>query len=280
MLRKLNTYKIRLVVVLSALVVLCGCASDAPQQTPSRPTQPSVIKSAAFTDIGTKDPIVVLHAGHQDDKSSWNKLLPDLAQHHRVIALDRAGHGGNPTTAFPRDPCTIAREQRAMLQAAGAKPPYILVGHSLGGLYQYTYAKLFPSEVAGLILLDPTHPKHWETMQRDYKPGAAIIKIMRSTVFSEVDRREFDSQAECLNTEIDISTPVTVPVKLLVSGRFRPEENAKYQEMLGTLRKDWARILGVSSPKTVWNSGHYIHKESPDEVVLAIDSAVSESERK
>lgn len=278
--RKRSVHPIRLSIVLSALVILYGCASDAPKATSSHTTQASSIKNAAFTDIGTKDPIVVLQAGHQDDKSSWNKLLPELAKHHRVIALDRAGHGGNPATASPRDPCTIAREQRAMLQAAGAKPPYILVGHSLGGLYQYTYAKLFPKEVAGLVLLDPTHPKHWETMQRDYKQGAALIKIMRSAVFSDIDRREFDSQADCLSTEIDTSSPVTVPVKLLVSGRFRPEENATYQKMVGTLRKDWARILGVPNPTTVWDSGHYIQKESPQEVVLAVDSAISESGKK
>ena len=278
--RKPSVHPFRLSVVLSALFILYGCASDAPQVTPTHSPQVSASKNAAFTDMGTKNPIVVLQAGHQEGKSSWNTLLPELAKHHRVIALDRAGHGGNPPTKSPRDPCTIAREQRALLQAAGAKPPYILVGHSLGGLYQYTYAKLFPKEVAGLVLLDPTHPKHWETMQRDYKQGAALIKIMRSTVFSDIDRREFDAQAECLNTEIDMSSPVSVPVKLLVSGRFRPEENATYQKRVGTLRKDWARLLGIPNPTTVWDSGHYIQKESPEEVVLAVDSLVTESGRK
>lgn len=265
-------------ILLSALVALYGCSPISSKEHPADLNQSINVRTAAVNQTSSTEPLVVFQAGLQDDKQSWNKLLPKLTD-HRVIALDRAGHGNNPPNKSPRNPCTIAQEQRLMLQEAGLKPPYILVGHSLGGLYQYVYAKLFPDEVVGLILLDPTHPKHWETMQKDYSSGAAIIKLMRSTLFSEVDRREFDAQAECLEQNIDMTTPVVVPVKLLVSGRFRPEEQAKYQEMLRGLRNDWARILGVSSIKTVWNSGHYIQKDSPDDVILAIQAVILESKK-
>lgn len=266
-----------LCILLSTLLAAYGCTPNHPKEQSAELNKTT--EAATVNQMASTEPLVVFQAGLQDDKRSWNKLLPALAG-HRFIALDRAGHGNNPPSKAPRDPCTIAKEQRSMLQASGLKPPYILVGHSLGGLYQYVYAKLFPSDVAGLILLDPTHPKHWETMQKDYSSGAAIIKIMRATLFSEVDRQEFDAQTECLNQNIDMTTPVSAPVTVLVSGRFRPEEQAKYQEMIGQLRNDWARILGVSNLKKVENSGHYIQKDNPEEVISAIEAAIVAATKK
>lgn len=229
----------------------------------------------AYVRVGTRVPVVVLQAGHQDGKKTWGKLVADLALQNMVIATDRPGHGGNPATDAPRDPCTIAGEQHKMLQIAGAPPPYILVGHSLGGLYQYAYAKLYPSDVAGIVLLDPTHPRHWETMQREFPRGADLIKLMRLVAFSSVDKKEFDAQAEYLN-KLNLAQPLSIPAKLLVSGRFRPEERGKFENMLKPLRQDWLQLLGAKRMQVVWDSGHYIQKDSPEEVVSAVQQLISE----
>ncbi|MBK7417536.1 MAG: alpha/beta hydrolase [Dechloromonas sp.] len=61
-----------------------------------------------------------------------------------MFAYDRPGYGSNPASNTPRDPCTIATELRDQLRSAGLPPPYVLVGHSLGGLYQYVFARLYP----------------------------------------------------------------------------------------------------------------------------------------
>lgn len=229
----------------------------------------------AYVHLGTGAPVIVLQAGLQDGKDTWIGVLPQLAQLSTVIATDRPGHGGNPATDAPRDPCTIANEQRSMLQAAGVQPPYILVGHSLGGLYQYVYAKLYPNEVAGIVLLDPTHPRHWETLQREFPLGSNMIKAMRLTVFSATDRKEFDAQTQCLNT-LSMSQPLNIPTKLLVSGRFRSEERGAYENMLKPLRQDWQRLLGTKQLQTVWDSGHYIQKDSPEEIVSAVQKLLTE----
>lgn len=224
-----------------------------------------------YRQAGTGLPAIVLQAGLQDDKASFQRIIPTLARQHLVIAIDRAGHADNPATDAPRDPCTIADEQHRLLQQAGVAPPYILVGHSLGGLYQYVYARRYPGEVAGLVLLDPTHPRHWETMQRDAPAAATMLKLVRTTLFNRVDRAEFDAQAACLD-RIDQQQPLTMPVRLLVSGRFRPEERGSVEAMLQRLRQDWLHLLGTDHLQTVTDAGHYIHKDNPQAVLAAIDA--------
>ena len=68
--------------------------------------------------------------------------MEELASGQAVFAYDRPGYAGNPASEALRDPCTVAAELRAQLRTAGLQPPYVLVGHSLGGLYQYVFARL------------------------------------------------------------------------------------------------------------------------------------------
>lgn len=260
---------------LAGLFILNGCGTVPGPQPRKGATLNVDDDRVAYARGGRGAPAVVLQAGHQEGKKTWGKIVADLSRQSTVVAIDRPGHGGNPATNAPRDPCAIAGEQRKMLQAAGVHPPYILIGHSLGGLYQYVYAKMYPTEVAGIVLLDPTHPRHWETMQKEFTWGADMIKLMRFASFSSVDKREFDAQAECLDT-LNMNQPLSMPAKLLVSGRFRPEERGTYEKMLKPLRQDWLRLLGAKRMQVVQDSGHYIHHDSTEEVLAAVRQVVAE----
>jgi pimeloyl-ACP methyl ester carboxylesterase len=74
-----------------------------------------------------------------------------------AVIYDRAGTGGSDDIALPRKAADVAGELRELLNAAGVAPPYVLVGHSLGGAYIRRYAQLYPDQVAGLLFLDPAH---------------------------------------------------------------------------------------------------------------------------
>jgi pimeloyl-ACP methyl ester carboxylesterase len=73
------------------------------------------------------------------------------------VVYDRAGTGWSDPAPLPRTARDVAEELRKVLRAASLPGPYLLVGHSLGGLYARRFAQLFPTEVAGLLLLDPAH---------------------------------------------------------------------------------------------------------------------------
>ncbi|MBC8027372.1 MAG: alpha/beta fold hydrolase [Steroidobacteraceae bacterium] len=231
----------------------------------------TVGKSVAFDHSEGTKPTIVLQSGLGDDRTTWNGIYDALLEKHSVFAYDRPGYGGSAPALSPRDPCTIATELHALLGSSGVEPPYILVGHSLGGLYQYVFGRLFPEDTAALVLLDPTHPKHWETLQRDAPGNAAMIKSLRATLFGAAARREFDEQAQCLD-RFDKSGPLSIPTRILVSTRPSPLESEGFQKMTLRLRDDWLRLTGAEATEPVAGAGHYLHRDAPRRVLEAIEA--------
>jgi pimeloyl-ACP methyl ester carboxylesterase len=91
-------------------------------------------------------------------------VRPDIATGTRVCAYHRAGTGWSDRGPKPRDAHQIATELHTLLTRAGVPGPYALVGHSFGGLYVRTHAADYPSEVAGMVLVDATHPDLWKRL--------------------------------------------------------------------------------------------------------------------
>lgn len=253
------------------LVVLSGCAGM--QQKPDGGNKSAAdlldAPDTALVRLGKGTPPIVLQAGLGDSKRTWRTVLQPLVEAHQVVAIDRPGRNGLADTDTPRDPCSIARAQHTLLHDAGIAPPYLLVGHSLGGLYQFVYAKLYPQEVAGIVLLDPTPPYHWTRIQREAPTAAALLKTLRVVAFTRTDRAEFDDQETCLDA-LDLQTPLGKPAKVLVAGRLRPEEKGDFEKMMKQSRQDWTRLTGIATLDVIWDSGHFIQKDSPEDVVDAI----------
>lgn len=260
------------IALIAFIISVAGCASV---KTTSK-IQNALGGEVATSVAGAGSPTLVLQSGLGDGKESWGSVFEKLSITNRVFAYDRPGYGDSSKADGPRDPCTVAAELRATLKAAGLAPPYILVGHSIGGLYHYTYAKLYPEEVVGLVLLDPTHPTHWERMQKDVPAAAAVIKSLRLTLFNAASRVEFDNQARNLE-RIDLKIPLDVPVRMLTRTTFTGLEAGSFETMVHSLESDWVRLLGRRCVKSaVPHSGHYIHKEHPEVVVAEVRSLNAE----
>jgi pimeloyl-ACP methyl ester carboxylesterase len=109
----------------------------------------------------TGGPTVVLEAGMGSFSPNWYWVQQELAPSVRSVAYDRAGLGWSRRSRRPRDAQTIAVELRDALREAGIEPPYVLAGHSFGGLPVRAFADLYPELTAGLILVDASHPDQW-----------------------------------------------------------------------------------------------------------------------
>jgi pimeloyl-ACP methyl ester carboxylesterase len=107
---------------------------------------------------GEGSPTVILESGLGDTYASWRKVQPQIAKFVRVCSYDRAGLGYSDSSSLPRTSKVIAGELHALLRAAGIAPPYVLVGHSMGGFDVRLYASLYRNEVAGMVLVDASHP--------------------------------------------------------------------------------------------------------------------------
>ena len=108
--------------------------------------------------VGQGSPTVVLEAAADMMSADWGWIQPEIAKQTRVCAYDRAGMGWSEPGPQPRDARQISTELHTLLTNAGIPGPYILVGHSAGGLYVRMYAAQYPEEVIGMVLVDPGHP--------------------------------------------------------------------------------------------------------------------------
>ena len=110
---------------------------------------------------GTGSPAVILESGISASCLNWTQIRTEVARFARVCAYDRAGLGWSERADSPRLASQLVAELHGVLRAAGIPPPYLLVGHSFGGLLVSLYAVRYPGEVAGLVLVDPLAPSEW-----------------------------------------------------------------------------------------------------------------------
>lgn len=110
------------------------------------------------------EPLVVMEAGMASWSFYWRLVQPEIARFARVCSYDRFGLGWSDPAAGLRNPQRIAADLHQALQLAGESPPYLLVGHSLGGIFVRQFARMYPDEVYGMVLVDSAHEDQIERM--------------------------------------------------------------------------------------------------------------------
>ncbi len=116
---------------------------------------------------GSGSPTVVLEPGGGEMSSNLGWIAPAVARDTRVCVYDRAGRGWSEPADTPQDGVQIATDLHTLLHRASVPGPYVLAGHSFGGLYVLTFAARYPDEVAGMVLVDSTAPASAAHVGRD-----------------------------------------------------------------------------------------------------------------
>jgi pimeloyl-ACP methyl ester carboxylesterase len=112
-------------------------------------------------EAGQGSPTIILEAGLMSTVLSWSEIQRKLAQSYRVICYDRAGLGWSDVGPMPRTAERMVDELHSLLERAAISPPYVLVGHSFGGLTMPLFAARHREETAGVVLVDPVAPAEW-----------------------------------------------------------------------------------------------------------------------
>lgn len=131
---------------------------------------------------GEGEPTVVVDAGNGDFSVGWRGIQPEVAKFTRICTYDRAGYGWSDPSPKPRTAIVMAQELHTLLANAGVAPPYILVGHSLGGYNVRMFADLYPAEVAGMVLVDAGHEDQFDRFPPEYarlnEQQASYLNVM------------------------------------------------------------------------------------------------------
>lgn len=263
-------------------VVVCvlgaGCASETAGETVARPTttaaerdtqaepQTTVPSNLALTRVdvggyrlaircsGRGTPTVILEAGFGLSSSRWRRVHERAPKTPRICAYDRAGVGKSDDRPADARERTTAEELHALLTNGGIEPPYVLVGHSIGGIHVRVYDAEYPDEVAGLILVDAVHHAAIPTAGFGQE-GGSLIDLGRI--------------AEALAERASLGD---MPLAVLERGIQRTESSI-------TAQRDLARLSDSSVHVVALRSGHHIQAAQPEVVLAAIRAIVRSARR-
>jgi pimeloyl-ACP methyl ester carboxylesterase len=241
-----------------AAAVLCGAASAHANRTSGFVT---VDGHRMFYECsGSGSPTVVLDAGSPDTSAAWRWVQPQIARQTRVCAYDRAGLGRSaPPPHGYRTPRTQVRDLRLMLTAARIPGPYVVVGHSWGGLLARIFAHDYPARTAGVVLVDAT--------TFPYLTPARARRLRHRTNREGIDIPAAVAQSDAVKS--------LGAVPLVVLGSNKPPLSAKL-----LAAQDAEAALSTDSVNTIARlSTHYIQKPAPagqpQVVIASIDAVIA-----
>jgi pimeloyl-ACP methyl ester carboxylesterase len=224
---------------------------------------------------GSGLPVIVLVNGAGGPVEGWYKVYSELEALSTVFAYNRLGIGGSDRPNSPQTGDVIVSDLRDLLVVADLQPAYVLVGHSLGGFYVNLFARQFPDEVAGVVMLDAAAPGD-EILQHEYQTKLQTILNkffgLFDAIFSKDENGEVNFVPETI-AQINSAGPFPDIPLVVVSGGKRPpallmsteafEHRAKNQKSLVALSQYGEQVIASKS-------GHFPQFAEPELVVKVI----------
>lgn len=211
---------------------------------------------------GRGDATVVFENGAGATLEMWGKVQPDVSRFAKTVSYDRAGSGLSDEAPLKWDGRRVAADLRRALVLAGVAPPYILVGASLGGPYIRVFAGMYPDDVAGMVLVDPTTASHREDWLDTLDQASASRVPSGRPVFL-----------------IDAISPLEVPFVTEAIRTLRMNNRPEIEAESGEYQR-WLHGIPGSRLIVTNRSGHNVAIEQPELVVATIQQAVDETMRR
>ncbi|MGE0741934.1 MAG: alpha/beta fold hydrolase [Hyphomonadaceae bacterium] len=227
----------------------------------------------AYRVLGAGQPTIVMIAGLGDGMATFEHVASELATTTTVIIYDRAGYGASDDVLGVRDAEAAERELSALLEHSGVDGPYVLAGHSLGGLYAEYFAARHPGQVAGLVL-EESRPADFT--RRCETAGIASCALPASMAWTLPlgGRAELaalpETAAEVERVQGRHSTPT------LVLSRSTSAHPSAFDALWSAAQRDLATRYPGSRQRVASGSGHYIHLDQPAWFVEAVRSFVGD----
>lgn len=236
---------------------------------------------------GTHGPTVVFESGMNQTVASWDKVIPEVAKFARVVAYDRSGYGKSETGPEAPVAREVARELHTLLTRINAKPPYVLVGHSLGGTYIRVFAGMYPKEVAGLVFADAAMVwrldaflrrdftnMYWEG-ERQWAERRETLSPARRLEYAAITVSEEQARAAWPLPRV----PAIVITGTKPHGMYeKPEDDQRYIDgWVQIQREELVEKLPGSKHVLLPDTGHMIPTAKPGAIVDAVREVITPS---
>ncbi|MFL6156588.1 MAG: alpha/beta fold hydrolase [Marmoricola sp.] len=263
------------------LLLGCGSATSSAQKpTHTATTDPAISGSfeanghQLFLEcVGKGEPTMVLEVGEGRLHGDLARVQEAYKSRMRVCSYDRANKGASKEAATPRAGADVVADLHDLLRAAKVPGPYLLVGHSAGGLIAMAYAATHPDDVLGLVAINPVAP---------WKPWLPVMADMTASERRDEVAFLTGTNGESLNYKdisrsVDGPVPTTIPASFLVSSAVEcpPGDGAcskmiaRYDDVMRQVARRWG-----SAPLTVVDASHDIQFDDIDAVTTAIDDVL------
>jgi pimeloyl-ACP methyl ester carboxylesterase len=232
----------------------------------------TVYGTMEYAKSGEGAPAVILINGGSGPIEGWLRIYHDIAEQSMIVAYNRFGVGGSQKPAVPQHGQAIVDSLRELLREIGVNPPYIVVGHSLGGLYANLFARQYPDEIAGVVLLESSHPKDL-TINETQTPFIRRLNKLLGIFDSFSPHRQWNEVhyvEETIN-QIAQSAPFPEVPLYVVSGGKKPPmmpENAFAIRKENQL--DFVRLNKQGTHIIADSSGHFPQLSEPEIVKQVI----------
>jgi pimeloyl-ACP methyl ester carboxylesterase len=244
----------------------------------------------AFSQSGVGSPTVVLETGLGAEAAEWSGVQQTVARCSCVLSYDRAGRGASDEAAPGRPASALVEDLKWLLQLAEVPAPYLLVGHSFGGLLVRLYAHRYPQDVAGIVLVDSLHEDQFDVFGERFPPRAPgePAALAQQRAFWTGGWRRTDSTAEGIDLPASLAEGRqvrclgSIPLHVIAAGAFfhnplvPTERRAELQRSWERLQRGLLRLSADSHYTLVADSGHFVQREYPEVVSRAIEAMLSQ----
>ncbi len=216
-------------------------------------------KKIKYAQIENQTPTVVFENGFGVSMTLWDEVFLEISKTNSVFAYNRQDNRVLKDKIMPSD---MVEHLRAILKDRDIKPPYILVGHSLSGLNVQYFIKKYPQEVAGVVLVDTSHPKDFE--------DTSLIPKSQLKMFAHLDR--------CGQEILDLDSVNDIPMIALVatyesSIDKHPKKMIPHIEAMKTRMETFPELYPNCELRWV-DSGHMMMYEKPEVVIEAVNNLI------
>ncbi|GAE25519.1 hypothetical protein JCM9140_1519 [Halalkalibacter wakoensis JCM 9140] len=213
-------------------------------------------------------PTIVMDAGYGDFSTVWDSVIIELSMLSNVFVYDRAGLGKSESSSRSRTSYEMVNELKELLTEAKIEAPYILVGHSFGGVNVRLFATEYPNDVCGILLIDSTPEEYREkflpTMPKEFQLAYNKQFVIEGT---------YDEFMESLKQLQDSKRKLHVPLIVLSAGK-KAHYSKESQLLWNKMQKEISDLSTNSQFIIAKKSAHYIQDDEPEVVVSAVKSLI------